>query len=73
VFAGQLGVLLMDSVGAPVSERNLPLPGENGIIALVLKVHTLILFHAPDLVIWGAMKNNKDSHANESEVTSQDR
>jgi hypothetical protein len=40
----------MDSVGASVSERNLRLLGESGIIALVFPAHAIDLFQAIDLV-----------------------
>jgi hypothetical protein len=43
VFADELGVLLMDSVGARVSERQIRLLGENRIIGLVFPAHTINL------------------------------
>jgi hypothetical protein len=70
VFAHELGVLLMDSVGAHVSERNLRLLGENKIIALVFPAHTTNLFQALDLVFFGAMKNNKNHLVDEPEAAS---
>jgi hypothetical protein len=65
VFADELGVLLMDSVSAHVSERNLKLLGGNKIIALVFPAHTTNPLQALDLVFFGAIKKNKDSLAGE--------
>jgi hypothetical protein len=70
VFADQLGVLLMDSVAAHISERNLRLLGENKIIALVFPAHTTNLFQALDLVFFGALKNNKEHLADEPDHSS---
>jgi hypothetical protein len=70
VFADEPGVLLMDSVGAHVSECNLRLLGENRIIARVCRVHTTLLFQALDLVLFDAMENNKGSLVDEPEVAS---
>jgi hypothetical protein len=67
-LAEELGVLLVDSVGAHVSQRNSRLLGENRIIASVFPAHTIDLFQALDRVSLSAMKKNKDSHANEPAV-----
>jgi hypothetical protein len=69
-FADELGILLMDSGGADVSERNLGLLYENRIIAFVFPAHTTTSFQALDLVFFGAMRNSTDSLANEPEVAS---
>jgi hypothetical protein len=68
VFADDLCALLMDSVGAHVSERNLQLLGKNRIITFVFSAYTISLFQALDLVFFGATKHNRDSLANEPEV-----
>jgi hypothetical protein len=52
VSADELSDLLMDSVGARASERNLQLLGENKIIALAFPAHTANLFQALDLLFW---------------------
>jgi hypothetical protein len=44
--------------------------GENKIITLVFPAHTIDLFQALDLVFFRAMKQDKDSLANEPEVAS---
>jgi hypothetical protein len=63
-FPDELDMLLMDSVGAYVSERNLRLLGENWIITLVFPVNTTNPFHGLDLVFFGAMKQNNDHLTN---------
>jgi hypothetical protein len=50
VFADQLGILLMDSIGAHGSKRNLRLLEENRIIALAFAAHPIDLFQALDPV-----------------------
>jgi hypothetical protein len=67
VFTHEFGVLLMDSFGAHISERNLRLLGEHKIIALVFPAHTTNLFQALDLVFFGAMKHTKESLMNEED------
>jgi hypothetical protein len=59
VFANELGVFLIDSVGAHVSERNLPLLGENRIITLVFLVHTTDSFQDLGLVFSVPWKTTK--------------
>jgi hypothetical protein len=70
VFPNELGVLLMDSVAAHVSERNLRTLGETRTRALVVPAHTTKLFQALDLVLFGDADNKKDSLENEPEVAS---
>jgi hypothetical protein len=69
VFADELSDLLMESVGACASERDLQLLGENKIIACAFPVHTANLFQALGFLFW-YHENNKDLFANEPEVAS---
>jgi hypothetical protein len=60
----------VNSVEAHVSERNLRLPPENKILALVFPMRTSNLFQGLKFVFFVAMKNNKGQLANEPEAAS---
>jgi hypothetical protein len=70
VFADQLDVFLMDSVGVRFSRHNLRSLAGDKIIALVFPAHTTNLFQALDLLFLSAMKNHKDHLGNERDTGS---